>query len=110
MLASELARPAIRERGLAKFRKHEPVTFQRVRRAGYLRGEGPESCGSADSGRRLLGHPQLQPEPARWDYGDWHHAVIGVQLSTDAGPVTLMWSNTFHPYGVEVFDDPIERI
>lgn len=26
MLASELARPAIRERGLAKFRKHEPVT------------------------------------------------------------------------------------
>ncbi|WP_329004018.1 hypothetical protein OHA18_11565 [Kribbella sp. NBC_00709] len=24
------------------------------------------------------------PEPARWDYGDWHHAVMGVQLSTDA--------------------------
>jgi hypothetical protein len=21
----------------------------------------------------------LGPEPARWDYGDWHHAVMGVQ-------------------------------
>lgn len=48
-------------------------------------------------------------ESARWDYGDWHHAVVGVQFSTDVGPVTLTWSNTFHPYGVEVFDDPIER-
>ncbi|GAB2679239.1 hypothetical protein GCM10009743_64290 [Kribbella swartbergensis] len=25
------------------------------------------------------------PKPARWDYSDWHHAVMGVQLSTDAG-------------------------
>ena len=49
------------------------------------------------------------PEPARWDYGDWHHAVMGAQLSTDAGPVTVTWTNTFHPYGVEVFADPIER-
>lgn len=48
-------------------------------------------------------------EPARWDYGDWHHAVVGVQLSTDAGPFTVTWTNTFHPYGVEVFPDPIER-
>jgi len=22
-------------------------------------------------------------EPARWDYGDWHHAVMGVDLLTD---------------------------
>ncbi len=47
---------------------------------------------------------QFGPEPARWDYGDWHHAVMGVQLSTDAGPVTVTWTNAFHPYGVEVFD------
>lgn len=52
---------------------------------------------------------QFGAEPARWDYGDWHHAVMGVQLSTDAGPVTVTWTNTFHPYGVEVFDDQIER-
>jgi hypothetical protein len=32
---------------------------------------------------------------------------MGVQLATDAGPVT--WTNTFFPYGVEVFADPIER-
>lgn len=49
------------------------------------------------------------PEPAIWDYGDWHHAVMGVQLSTEAGPVTATWTDTFYPYGVEVFDDPIER-
>jgi hypothetical protein len=49
------------------------------------------------------------PEPARWDYDDWHHAVMGLQLTTDAGPVTVTWTNTFHPYGVDVFDDPIER-
>lgn len=47
--------------------------------------------------------------PARWDYGDWHHAVMGLQLSTDAGPFTVTWTNTFYPYGVEVFPDPIER-
>ena len=50
----------------------------------------------------------LGPEPARWDYGDWHHAVMGVQLVTDAGPMTVTWTNTFFPYGVEVFADPIE--
>ncbi|WP_370618401.1 hypothetical protein [Mumia sp. Pv 4-285] len=48
------------------------------------------------------------PEPSVWDYGDWHHAVMGVQLSTDSGPFTVTWTNTFHPYGVEVFADPIE--
>jgi hypothetical protein len=48
-------------------------------------------------------------EPARWDYGDWHHAVMGVELSTDAGPVTVTWTSTFYPYGVEVFAEPIER-
>jgi hypothetical protein len=47
------------------------------------------------------------PEPASWDFGDWHHAVMGVQLGTDLGPVTVNWTSTFHPYGVEVFHEPI---
>ena len=34
---------------------------------------------------------------------------MGVQLSTDVGAITVTWTNTFHPYGVEVFIDPIER-
>jgi hypothetical protein len=29
------------------------------------------------------------PAPASWDYGDWHHPVMGVQLGTDLGPVTV---------------------
>jgi hypothetical protein len=48
-------------------------------------------------------------EPARWDYGDWHHAVLGVQLMTDGGPVTVIWADTFFPYGVNVFLEPIEH-
>lgn len=65
-------------------------------------------------GRRILAVDyrdihNFSSEPARWDYGNWHHAVMGVQFSTDAGPITVTWTNTFHPYGVEVFDDPIER-
>ncbi|GAA0496513.1 hypothetical protein Ade02nite_17040 [Paractinoplanes deccanensis] len=44
-----------------------------------------------------------------WDFGDWHHAVMGVELGTDADPVTVTWTNTFYPYGVEVFDEPIGR-
>lgn len=46
---------------------------------------------------------------AEWDFGDWHHAVMGVQLTTDAGPVTVIWTATFFPYGVEVFPQPIDR-
>ena len=48
------------------------------------------------------------PEPAQWDYGDWHHAVMGVGLGTDRGPVAVTWTNTFHTYGVDVFHDRIE--
>lgn len=47
------------------------------------------------------------PERAPWDYGDWHHAVMGVQLGTDLGAVTVTWTDTFYPYGVEVFHEPI---
>lgn len=48
-------------------------------------------------------------EPAGWDYGDWHQAVMGVQLGTTAGPVTIIWTNRFYPYGVEAFRKPIEQ-
>ena len=49
------------------------------------------------------------PVPASWDYGNWHHAVMGVQLGTDLGPVTVTWTSTFYPYGIEVFHEPIEH-
>ncbi|MDG4807949.1 hypothetical protein O7634_14430 [Micromonospora sp. WMMD1120] len=32
-----------------------------------------------------------------WDHGDWHHAQLGVQLTTPSGPVTVTWSAVFHP-------------
>ncbi|MBP8920214.1 MAG: hypothetical protein KBG85_10960 [Micropruina sp.] len=46
--------------------------------------------------------------PTRWDYGDWHHAAMGVELGTAGDPVTIIWTNRFFPYGVEVFREPIE--
>jgi hypothetical protein len=63
-------------------------------------------------GRRVLGVDyrdihNFGREPAEWDYGDWHHAVMGVQLTTDSGPVTVTWTATFYPYGVEAFLEPI---
>lgn len=47
------------------------------------------------------------PAPRSWDFGDWHHAVMGVELVTDSGPVAVVWTDTFFPYGVEVFDAPM---
>jgi hypothetical protein len=41
-----------------------------------------------------------------WDYGQWHHAVMGVDLATDQGPCCVLWTNTFFPYGVELFLSP----
>jgi hypothetical protein len=46
-------------------------------------------------------------EPREWDYGHWHHAVMGVGLQTSAGPFSVLWTNTFYEYGVEVFPDPM---
>jgi hypothetical protein len=48
-------------------------------------------------------------EPRSWDYGDWHHAVMGVELVTDRGPSSIVWSNTFYPCGVGVFPEPISN-
>lgn len=47
-------------------------------------------------------------EPRVWDYGDWHHAVMGVELRTDGGLFTITWTNRFFPYGLEIFPEPIE--
>lgn len=48
-------------------------------------------------------------EPDAWDYGDWHHAVMGVDLLTDRGPACVLWTSTFYPYGVEVFPAPVSE-
>jgi hypothetical protein len=47
------------------------------------------------------------PNPRTWDQGEWHHAVMGVELLTSGGPASLIWTNTFFPYGVEVFHEPM---
>lgn len=49
------------------------------------------------------------PEARAWDFGDWHHAVMGVEMETDRGPVSVLWTNTFDTYGVEVFDSPMSK-
>jgi hypothetical protein len=48
-------------------------------------------------------------EPRTWDYNDWHHAVMGVELATDGGPVSVVCTDTFFPFGVEVFQEPISE-
>ena len=49
-------------------------------------------------------------EPVRWDYGTWHHAVMGAQLNTSQGPFSVVWTSRFFPYGVEVFRSPITSL
>ena len=45
------------------------------------------------------------------DYGDWHHAVLGVEILTDCGPSCVQWTSAFELYGVEVFQTSMpERI
>lgn len=46
-------------------------------------------------------------EPRIWDYGDWQHAVMGVELPTDSAPCCVLWTSAFFCYGLEVFDTPI---
>jgi hypothetical protein len=47
-------------------------------------------------------------EPPRWDFLEWHRAVMGVELVTDAGSFLISWGDRFHSYGVELFPDAIE--
>lgn len=82
-------------------------------------GIGPEridydSKSAAMVGRRVLGVRywdvrNFTAEPRDWDYGDWHHAVMGVELLTDRGPSCVLWTSTFFPYGVEVFQTPMSE-
>jgi hypothetical protein len=46
-------------------------------------------------------------QPRSWDHGDWHHAAMGVEMVTDASPVSVVWTNRFFPYGIEVIPTPI---
>lgn len=48
-------------------------------------------------------------EAGAWDYGDWRHAVMGVELRTDRGPSCVLWTSTFFPYGVEVLHTPVSE-
>lgn len=48
-------------------------------------------------------------EPRTWDYDDWHHAVLGVELLTDHGPACVLWTSSFFSYGVEVFPAPMSE-
>ena len=45
-----------------------------------------------------------------WDYGDWHHAAMGVDVITDHGPTSVMWTDTFHSYGVELPLSPSQTV
>jgi len=75
---------AFRLRNLRRHTLHDGRPCRRV--------EGARSRGFA-SGRWTTGDVHdLGPEPARWDYGDWHHAVMGEQLATNAVPRRLRWS------------------
>lgn len=47
--------------------------------------------------------------PRTWDYDDWHHAVMGVELLTDRGPWCVLRTSTFFPYGAEVFQTPMSE-
>ena len=73
-----------------------------------------DSRAAALADRRVLGirywdiH-NFTDEPRTWDYYDWHHAVMGVELLTDRGPSCVLWTSAFHPYGVEVFHTPMSE-
>ncbi|TDO47702.1 hypothetical protein EV643_1088 [Kribbella sp. VKM Ac-2527] len=63
-------------------------------------------------GRRIVGVTYWDihnygTTPRSWDYGDWHHAVMGLEVETESGPLCILWTDTFFPYGVEVFREPL---
>jgi len=75
-----------------------------------------ESKAAALVGRRVLevvywDVHSFGDEARTWDYGDWYHAVLGVDLLTDGGPSCVLWTDTFFPYGIEVFPTRVsERV
>jgi hypothetical protein len=43
-----------------------------------------------------------------WDYGDWHHPVMGVELTMmDAEVYSAVWGSSFTHYGLEIFPSPM---
>jgi hypothetical protein len=71
-----------------------------------------ESKSAGLIGRRLLDVRYwdiryFNGEPRTWDYGDWQHPVMGVELLTDSGPCCVLWTSAFFCYGVEVFNTPM---
>ena len=42
-----------------------------------------------------------------WDYGDWHHPVMGVELYVDNERYSCVWGGSFGEYGLELFDSPM---
>jgi hypothetical protein len=63
-------------------------------------------------GRRILDVTywdvqEFSGQPRVWDYGDWHHAVAGLELVTDQGTTCVLWTSTFGDVGIEAFHEPI---
>lgn len=47
-----------------------------------------------------------EPYEPSWDHGDWHHAEMAVELTTDGGAVWVAWTNEFGlAYGIGTFPD-----
>jgi hypothetical protein len=46
----------------------------------------------------------------QWDYGTWHHAVMGVEFGTDRGPVSLRGTDAFWLRGVEPLRRPMSEL
>jgi hypothetical protein len=44
--------------------------------------------------------------PREWDYGEWHHAVMGVELDVESEFRFITWGSRFFSYGVEVWPGP----
>jgi hypothetical protein len=73
--------------------------------------------GVADSmrGRRIsqvryYGLYLLSETAADWDFGDWHHPLMGVELVLEPeDPYSVIWSSTFAQYDLGIFHSPMTR-
>jgi hypothetical protein len=53
----------------------------------------------------------LQSEdPTAWDFGEWHHPLMGVELILEPDePYSIVWGSTFFKHDLEVFRDPMTK-